>query len=429
MNKKLLLWLLFLFPIQVFAVESFCTMDAMQCSDWSWVWRSWPNCEFQCPTEKLTPALCSTNYDPVCAQPPMPVCPEGMMCAQVMPSPKTYSNSCLANIDKAEILYNWECKSNITDDVDNVFDWCKSWYDGCNTCSVVDWKLTACTEMACFTQGTSYCKEYELTKDMEQLLKELNWEVMFLWWSKYFDESKWENNIELIEDDITLYNKMLKVSSIDSLTKEKIKNEINKLNQFINTSNPDNTKSEDQLKCEWHWWNYFVFQNSIIAPVGLCKFANWKVCESQKYNNWNCLKLFTLTENRQINSVHNAFETVIENRWWNGNNKLIAMLRVWEKINNLKNKLTNLKQLWLVFNAIDNWYNKYLIQVIKNWSQDNIDLLNLEEPVLWWNWYIVEVKLLENSRYELMFEDGHIQQIINIEFEIVNNELIFKIID
>jgi hypothetical protein len=27
-----------------------CTMDAMQCTDGSWVGRSGPNCEFVCPT-------------------------------------------------------------------------------------------------------------------------------------------------------------------------------------------------------------------------------------------------------------------------------------------------------------------------------------------------------------------------------------------
>ncbi|MCR4279454.1 MAG: hypothetical protein NUV78_01810 [Candidatus Zambryskibacteria bacterium] len=29
----------------------FCTMDALQCSDGSWVGRTGPNCEFVCPSE------------------------------------------------------------------------------------------------------------------------------------------------------------------------------------------------------------------------------------------------------------------------------------------------------------------------------------------------------------------------------------------
>ncbi|MEF2175043.1 MAG: hypothetical protein V3575_01120, partial [Candidatus Absconditabacteria bacterium] len=233
MKKCILFGLIAMFPIGVFAVETICTMDAMQCPDGSWVGRSGPNCEFQCPTEELTPALCSTNYDPVCAQPPMPVCPKGMMCAQVMPSPKTYSNSCLANIDKAKLLYYGECKENVIDKSDNQLEGCVSWYDGCNTCTVEDGKVSACTEMACFHQSTPYCKEYELTQDMEQLLKELNGEVMFLGGSKYFDESKCENDIELIESDMDLYTKMLNVKSLDTKTKEKIQDEINRLKSLL----------------------------------------------------------------------------------------------------------------------------------------------------------------------------------------------------
>ena len=34
---------------------------------------------------------------------------------------------------------------------------CLTWNDGCNTCSLVDGELGACTEMFCFQQGIPYC--------------------------------------------------------------------------------------------------------------------------------------------------------------------------------------------------------------------------------------------------------------------------------
>lgn len=37
---------------------------------------------------------------------------------------------------------------------------CTSWYDGCNTCSVRNGKLEACTLMYCETPGTPKCTEY-----------------------------------------------------------------------------------------------------------------------------------------------------------------------------------------------------------------------------------------------------------------------------
>ena len=48
---------------------------------------------------------------PFCAQPPMPTCSDGMACAQVMPSPKTYTSNDAFNSDKATYLYAGACAS------------------------------------------------------------------------------------------------------------------------------------------------------------------------------------------------------------------------------------------------------------------------------------------------------------------------------
>ncbi len=34
---------------------------------------------------------------------------------------------------------------------------CLGWYDGCNTCNIIDGKLGACTEMMCFQRGIPEC--------------------------------------------------------------------------------------------------------------------------------------------------------------------------------------------------------------------------------------------------------------------------------
>lgn len=46
---------------------------------------------------------------PFCAQPPMPACPQGVACAQVMPQPKTYYDYESFNKDKATFLYEKAC--------------------------------------------------------------------------------------------------------------------------------------------------------------------------------------------------------------------------------------------------------------------------------------------------------------------------------
>lgn len=58
------------------------------------------------------PQACTREYAPVCAQPPMPECPEGMACAQVMPPLQTFGNECMARAAGAEIQYRGECRGD-----------------------------------------------------------------------------------------------------------------------------------------------------------------------------------------------------------------------------------------------------------------------------------------------------------------------------
>ena len=54
---------------------------------------------------------CQETSGSVCAQPPMPVCPEGMLCAQVMPNPQTYINDCEMKKAGAQFIQNGNCPS------------------------------------------------------------------------------------------------------------------------------------------------------------------------------------------------------------------------------------------------------------------------------------------------------------------------------
>ena len=54
---------------------------------------------------------CTFEYAPVCGQPPMPTCPSGMACIQVMPQPQTYGNRCMMNAAGATFVYSGECRA------------------------------------------------------------------------------------------------------------------------------------------------------------------------------------------------------------------------------------------------------------------------------------------------------------------------------
>ncbi|MCH8519031.1 hypothetical protein LAT59_04700, partial [Candidatus Gracilibacteria bacterium] len=78
---------------------------------------NFPSNTFGSSTTTSQPSLESTKscpeyWMPVCAQPPMPRCPEGLSCLTVMPPLKTYSNKECAAVDNAELVYEGECRGD-----------------------------------------------------------------------------------------------------------------------------------------------------------------------------------------------------------------------------------------------------------------------------------------------------------------------------
>jgi hypothetical protein len=69
---------------------------------------------------------CTREYAPVCAQAPMPECPKGMMCAQVMPSRQTYSNACVAKNAGATDIVQGACTDTLIPGNDSDIHGCKA---------------------------------------------------------------------------------------------------------------------------------------------------------------------------------------------------------------------------------------------------------------------------------------------------------------
>ncbi len=99
---------------------------------------------------------CTKEYRPVCGQKQV-VC----ITTPCNPVQQTYGNRCMAEADGATVLYEGQCRPDATDPAADPR--CKSWYDGCNTCSRQSPGSPAmCTLRACTPESMTkpYCTSY-----------------------------------------------------------------------------------------------------------------------------------------------------------------------------------------------------------------------------------------------------------------------------
>lgn len=99
---------------------------------------------------------CTMEYMPVCGL-------KSVVCikAPCNPIQQTYGNKCMMQADGASFLHSGACRESSVSPQDDPM--CKSWYDGCNTCSRATPDGPAmCTLRACIDGQTSpaYCTAY-----------------------------------------------------------------------------------------------------------------------------------------------------------------------------------------------------------------------------------------------------------------------------
>lgn len=97
---------------------------------------------------------CTKEYRPVCGAKPI-VC----ITTPCNPIPTTYGNSCMMKADGATLLYEGQCRTEHPQDNPQ----CKSWFDGCNSCSrETPGGMAACTLKYCApeTMQKPYCTAY-----------------------------------------------------------------------------------------------------------------------------------------------------------------------------------------------------------------------------------------------------------------------------
>ena len=113
---------------------------------------SWCESTSSCVRLWETPCPVAIPQTEICDNSPMQLC--RMMCPEV----NCESNECAMRQGSC-CDYTCESTTNVLGS-GNIPENCVTWFDGCNTCSVINGKVGACTLMMCFRQETPECRAY-----------------------------------------------------------------------------------------------------------------------------------------------------------------------------------------------------------------------------------------------------------------------------
>ena len=184
-------------PASVYCEKNWWTLSINKDSDgwekWICSFSNWNSCEewaffrWEC----LNVKACTKEYNPVCAQPPMPVCPEWMMCIQVMPQPKTYWNKCMALNENAKIISEWSCDSSNS--------WVIEWSEP-KACTreynpVCGYKTVQCIKAPCYPIYETYSNTCLANNDNSEIIH--NWKCI-----SPLLQNKIQNNLTKIMEKI-----------------------------------------------------------------------------------------------------------------------------------------------------------------------------------------------------------------------------------
>ena len=310
---------------------------------------------------------CTMEYAPVCAS-------VQVQCIQA-PCPaiqQTFGNKCMMSANpNAQFLYEGECV-NPQPDLSN----CESYFDGCNNCSVVDWKISACTEMYCQTPlWSAKCTKYK--SESQDLSK----------CESYFDGC---NTCTVDDWKIWGCTKMFCQTTQEPRCL--------KYKDWVWMANPAS------VYCQKNWWN-LVIENNENGRYWICFFDDGSSCEERAYYRWEC---------KQIWAIEKYLSWYIHSSWSN----LTDIKNKVSFLQNLKNKFT--QRYRIIAHSIQNFietiyvkdFEKKKFTLQADWK---IFPFSIQIPKSWENKYSERIIINQldqnNSDSTLIFEykDSQIQ--------------------
>ena len=213
---------------------------------------------------------------------------------------------------------------------------CKSWYDGCNNCSISDDWLLACTEMYCMENREAKCNEY-IDSDK---LKDSYWNVISEDCKSWYDGC----NTCMVSSAGLACTRMFCETPSESKCNEYISNVIKDNTPTICTMEYDPVCGKKRWECSDTWcfnFNKTYWNSCIMESDGAIFLYEWE-CEEDK------------------NKIKDHLDDYLEDN----EDKYIDVSGKKEMLENIKDKIEN--SYTAVSNSVKNTFRK-IISVINSY--------------------------------------------------------------
>lgn len=389
--------ILFIFTFFIFlnvnaSDDVICTMDALECSDWTWVWRTWPNCEFVCPWDNSQKA-CTREYAPVCAEVQVQC-----FAAPCYPIKETFSNKCeMENNSLATFLHEWTCESSswtITQIANPASTYCEENWWKISISEKTDWSQYG----ICYFDDNRQCEEWSLYR----------WECT-VWWRK-----------------ITWY--IWEYAKYCAIT----------WNEFVNKWQDANWDdiwdckllSWETIDAKTYYFSWVTDQEESFA----CPMIYLPVCGNDGETYWNSCMAQKVWVKYEWNCIWEKLETKVYDAWKKAVDKNLSKLSVEKTSSILEKVIYRAEKLASKydFESVKSWLYKFIASlawdtlhesIYEKYIKNNISSITSLKPTLWWKWYVTKIIWLDTNIAKVEYEDGHVVEKIKVQIKVVNGKI------